>query len=370
MKFSVEKATLIKTLGHVQSVVERRGTIPILANIRVDAKDGKLSLTATDMDIAVVESTEANIEREGATTIPAHTFYDIARKVADGATLHFDEENAGKVKITAGSSRFSLSSLPVDDFPVMAEGDLPHSFTLTGAECQALFDKTKFAISTEETRYYLNGVYLHVADSEGASVLRAVATDGHRLARLEVGLPDGAAEIPAVIVPRKTIAELIKLIEDAEAIQVSLSDTKIRFVAGNATLVSKLIDGTFPDYERVIPHANDKIMEVDCKTFSDAVDRVSVIASEKSRGVKLNIENGKISMSASSAEQGDASEEIEVNFGADPIEIGFNARYLIDVMSQIEGDTAQFVLAESAAPALVRDPADVGALYVVMPMRV
>ncbi len=370
MKFSIDRAIFLKVLGHVQSVVERRGTIPILSNIRVDAKGGKLSLTATDMDIAVVDSTEAQIDEEGSTTIPAHTLYDIIRKLPDSANVSMEQEKEGKIAIKAGSSRFLISSLPVDDFPVMAEGELPFSFTLKGKECQALIDKTRFAISTEETRYYLNGVYLHVANHDGSSVLRAVATDGHRLARIEVPVPDGAADMPAIIIPRKTINELSKLIEGADEVKISLSDSKVRFECGNATLVSKLIDGTFPDYERVIPHGNDKILELDSKAFANAVDRVSVIASEKSRGIKLDINTGRVAMSASSAEQGNASEELEVNYGAEPVEIGFNARYLIEVMQQIEGDTAQFVLSESASPALVRDPADVGALYVVMPMRV
>ena len=372
MKLVIERAVLLKALGPIQSVVERRGTIPILANVKLDATGNGLSLTATDMDIAIVENVKADVSEKGSTTVPAHMFYEIVRKLPDGSNIQLTQgEKGGKITITAGQSKFSLASLPVDDFPVMAEGDLAHTFSITPAECKALLEKTRFAISTEETRYYLNGVYLHAASNNGAAVLRAVATDGHRLARMEVGLPEGAEQIPGVIIPRKTINELYKLVEEgAEKVEIALSESKIRFKAGEATLVSKLIDGTFPDYERVIPTGNDKVMEVDGKAFSNAVDRVSVITSEKSRGIKLALSGSKINLSASSAEQGTAAEELSVSYGADPVEIGFNSRYLLDMMAQVEGDTAQFVFADSNSPTIVRDPADVGALYVIMPMRV
>lgn len=372
MKLVIERAVLLKALSPIQSVVERRGTIPILANVKLEASGGKLALTATDMDIAIVEHVAATVDTPGATTVPAHMFYEIVRKLPDGSNIQLSLGGKdGKLAITAGQSKFSLAALPTDDFPVMAEGDLAHKFSITPTEMKALLEKTRFAISTEETRYYLNGVYLHAANNQGAAVLRAVATDGHRLARMEVGLPEGAEQIPGVIIPRKTINELYKLVEEGgEKVEISLSESKIKFAIGDAVLVSKLIDGTFPDYERVIPTANDKIMEVDGKAFSNAVDRVAVITSEKSRGIKVSLSDSKMTLSASSAEQGTATEELAVSYGADPVEIGFNSRYLLDMMSQVEGETAQFVFADSASPTIVRDPADVGALYVIMPMRV
>ncbi len=372
MKLVIERAVLLKALSPIQSVVERRGTIPILANVRLEADKGMLSMTATDMDIAVVEKVSADVQEKGATTVPAHMLYEIVRKLPDGSNIQLSKsEKDVKLAISAGQSKFSLAALPIDDFPVMAEGELAHHFSITPSECKALLEKTRFAISTEETRYYLNGVYLHAAQNQGAAVLRTVATDGHRLARMEVGLPEGAEQIPGVIIPRKTINELYKLVENGgDKVEVSLSESKIRFALGGAVLVSKLIDGTFPDYERVIPTANDKVMEVDRKAFSNAVDRVSVITSEKSRGIKLTLEGSTVTLSASSAEQGTASEEISVSYGADGVEIGFNSRYLLDMMAQVEGETAQFVFADSASPTIVRDPADVGALYVIMPMRV
>ncbi len=372
MQLTIERAVLLKALSHVQSVVERRGTIPILANVKLEAAGDLLSLTATDMDITVMESVAAKVGEEGAMTVPAHMLYEIVRKLPDGAEIAIAKKaDDAKVTLKAGKSRFTLSSLPVDDFPVISDDDLQTQFSITVDECRALLDKTRFAISTEETRYYLNGVYFHSTSDDGAQVLRAVSTDGHRLARVQVALPDGAADMPGVIVPRKTINELVKLTEEGgQDVNISLSETKIKFVCGSAMLVSKLIDGTFPDYDRVIPVGNDKIMEVEGKSLSQAVDRVSVIASEKSRGIKLQLEESNLTLSATGAEQGSADEALEVKYSADKVEIGFNSRYLLDVLGQIESDTVQMIFADSQSPALIRDPADLGALYVVMPMRV
>ena len=372
MKVEIKRGDLLKSLNYTQSVVERRGTIPILANIRLEAADGGLKLTSTDMDISVEDKALADISTAGATTVAAHTFFDIIRKLPEekAITLNKDADQT-KLTIRCGSSRFSLATLPVDDFPVMDEGDLTHHFSLPAAELHNLIEKTRFAVSTEETRYYLNGVYMHTTEDDGNKVLRTVATDGHRLARLETSVPDGASGMPGIIIPRKTIGELRKLTEETDGnIDISLSETKIRFRSGDTVLISKLIDGTFPDYTRVIPSGNDKIMEVNCKDMSTAVDRVSVIATEKSRGIKLTISQGNLKLSANSPEQGEASEEIEVTYSADEIETGFNSRYLLDMLGQIEGDSVQFVLAEASSPALVRDPGDVGAVYVIMPMRV
>ncbi|MGE0755215.1 MAG: DNA polymerase III subunit beta [Alphaproteobacteria bacterium] len=368
----IERAHLLKSLSHVQSVVEKRGTIAVLSNVRLDASDKGVALTATDMDLAITEKVSATVKKPGATTVPAHMLYDIVRKLPEGSQIECSvSSDGGKMSIKAGSSRFSLGCLPVDEFPVMEEGELPHSFTLSSAECLSLIQKPSFAISTEETRYYLNGIYFHAVGTGSDKVLRAVATDGHRLARVEVSLPAGADGMPGIIIPRKAIYELKKLIDDGEGdVAVSLSENKIRFAYGNAILISKLIDGNFPDYERVIPSGNDNMMEVDCKSFREAVDRVSVIAAEKTRAVKLQLENGKLTLSATSPEHGTASEEIEVKFSADPLEIGFNSRYMLDMMANIEGDTAQFLFNDSSAPALVRDAGDMGALYVIMPMRV
>lgn len=371
MKLTIERAALLKALNHVQSVVERRNTIPILSNVLLEAADGRLSLTATDMDIAVVEKVEATVDVSGAITAPAHTLYDIVRKLPDGSQVSLDASgDANQIVLQAGRSRFTLQTLPTDEFPVMGAGDLPHQFVLTNSEAKMLIDRTRFAISTEETRYYLNGIYVHVT-GEGSPSLRGVATDGHRLAKVEFEAPEGASGMPGVIIPRKTVQELRKLIEETDSeINVSLSDTKIRFAFGSAILTSKLIDGTFPDYERVIPSGNDKNMQVDTRSFAEAVDRVSTIATEKMRAVKMAVNDGTVTLSASSQEQGTAVEEIAVDYNSEPIEIGFNSRYLLDIASQIESGSATFSMADPASPTVVRDSEDDSALYVLMPMRV
>ena len=371
MKLIIERAALLKSLGHVQSVVERRNTIPILSNVRIDAAKGSLSLNATDMDIEITESTSAEVGKGGATTAPAHTLYDIVRKLPDGAQVEINSSSdGGQISLAAGRSRFSLACLPVEDFPAMAGGDFSHTFSIGAVDLKGLIDRTRFAISTEETRYYLNGIYLHATKSDGVAVLRAVATDGHRLARVELPLPKGAASMPGIIVPRKAVQEVRKLIEETEGdITISLSDAKIKFAFDNVSLTSKLIDGTFPDYERVIPTGNDKVLEAERQALFDAVDRVSAISSEKSRSIKMMCEKGLITLSASSPEAGSASEEVEARYTSSSIEIGFNSRYLLEILGQIEGDAARFTMADAASPTVIRDVADGSAMYVLMPMR-
>ncbi len=372
LKLTIDRAALLKSLGHVQSVVERRNTIPILSNVKISAEENALKFTATDMDIAAADSIEAQVESLGEITAPAHMLHDIIRKLPDGSQVELmAEEDGSRLTINAGRASFSLPCLPVDDFPVMEEGDYSHQFELASAELAELIDNTRFAVSTEETRYYLNGIYLHAVEADGATMLRAVATDGHRLARMDIALPEGAAGMPGIIVPRKTVAELKKLVDGTdEAISIALSETKIRFGAGSVMLTSKLIDGTFPDYSRVIPEHNDRLMEVNAKQFAESVDRVSTIASDKTRAVKLSLDKGALTLMADSQDNADAQEVLEVSYAAEALEIGFNARYLMDVLQLVQGETAQFVLADGAAPALIRDTNNVGALFVIMPMRV
>jgi DNA polymerase-3 subunit beta len=335
-----------------------------------------LALTATDMDLEIVETVPAEVTRAGSTTAPAHTLYDIVRKLPDGSQVELDSSgDNGLLTLRSGRSNFKLGCLPTEDFPQMSGGDLAHRFSLSAQDLRMLVDRTRFAISTEETRYYLNGIYLHATRSRAEEtempVLRAVATDGHRLARVEIPLPEGAGSIPGVIVPRKTVMEIRKLIDEAaDRIEVGLSETKVRFGFDAVTVTSKLIDGTFPDYERVIPTGNDKVLEVDSKIFASAVDRVATISTEKSRAVKLSIDRGNLVLSATSPEAGSATEELEVSYDNSPLEIGFNSRYLLDITQQIEGDGARFTMADAASPTIVRDVADPSALYVLMPMRV
>ena len=370
MKATIERATLLKSLGHVQSVVERRNTIPILSNVMIEANaDGTIRLMATDLDLQINESVEAQVETPGATTVSAHTLFDIARKLPEGSQVSLAAAD-GKMAVNAGRARFNLSTLPRDDFPIIAEGELPTKFELPATTLKEIIDKTRFAISTEETRYYLNGIFWHVTD-DAQPVLKAAATDGHRLARVTVARPDGAAGMPDIIIPRKCIAELRKLLDEIDgSVEISLSASKIRFGLGTAVLTSKLIDGTFPDYSRVIPTGNDKILRIDPKSFMEGVDRVSTIASEKTRAVKMTLETDKITLSVSSPENGTAAEEVSGDYKSEGFEIGFNARYLMDILAQVEGDTIEVHLADAAAPTLLRESDKASALYVLMPMRV
>ncbi len=372
MKVTLERSALLKSLGHVHRVVERRTTIPILSNVLIAAKGQSLLLKATDLDLEVTERLAAEVGVAGATTLPAHTLYEIVRKLPDGAQVSLETtgEN-GQLLLRSGRSRFNLQTLPESDFPDLAAGEFSHDFTLAPADLKRLIDKTQFAISNEETRYYLNGIFLHSIESEGATVLRAVATDGHRLARVEIPCPKGAAGMPGVIVPRKAVAEAQKLVEDLSAdVRVELSTTKVRFTFGDVVLTSKLIDGTFPDYVRVIPTGNDKRLTVDRAPFAAAVDRVSTISSERGRAVKLAMADGKLTLSVTNPDSGSAQEELDVDYDSAPLDIGFNARYLLDITEQLDSDTALFKLADPGSPTLVQDRDGASALYVLMPMRV
>lgn len=372
MKISIERGALLKAVAQAQSVVERRNTIPILANVLIEAEGDSVSFRATDLDIEVVDKTAAMVERAGATTVAAVTLHEIVRKLPDGALVQLTDDGAtGRLTVEAGRSNFSLATLPKEDFPVMASSEYSANFSAPAPVLRRLFDKSKFAISTEETRYYLNGVYMHVSEAEGGKVLRAVATDGHRLARIDAELPAGAEDMPGVIVPRKTVGELRKLLDDDDAtIAVSVSETKVRFATPAITLTSKVIDGTFPDYTRVIPTGNTRKLEVDASEFAQAVDRVATVSSERSRAVKLQLDEDRLVLSVNAPDAGAAEEELAVAYGDERLEIGFNAKYLLEIASQVDRENATFMFNNSGDPALMREGNDTSAVYVVMPMRV
>lgn len=372
MKLTIERAALLKALGHVQSVVERRNTIPILSNVLLSADRDAVGFSATDLDMEIIDQTPANVEGTGQITAPAHTLYEIVRKLPEGSdvALTYNGDDP-RLVVQAGRSRFNLPVLPAGDFPVMSSDGLSDRISVDAGDLIRLIDKTRFAISTEETRYYLNGLYVHVVVEGGETRLRAVATDGHRLALADMPAPEGAAGLPGVIIPRKTIQEIRRLLDDAgENVEMQVSPQKVKFAFGQAALTSKVIDGSFPDYLRVIPRDNQKVLRVDNALFAKAVDRVSTISAEKSRSVKMAVESGKIILTVRNMEAGQAVEELEVDYEGDAFEIGFNARYLLDVAGQITGEMAEFRFADPASPTLVLDPADPGLQYVLMPLRV
>lgn len=372
MKVTLERNHLLKSLSHVHRVVERRNTYPILANVLLKAADGRIDLRATDLDIEVTESVPAMVSTAGTTTIPAHTLYEIVRKLSDGAEVRLETEGADQMLLSSGRSRFHLACLSPDSFPDLKSGAFTHQFPIPAASLRELIERTQFAISNEETRYYLNGIYIHTIEAGKETLLRAVATDGHRMARAETEAPAGAKGMPGIIVPKKTVSEVQKLLEGAEGdVQVEVSDTKIRFTVAGVVLLSKLIEGTFPDYERVTPKNNDKEMNVDRAAFATAVDRVSTIASERGgKAVKLSVKEGQLELSVTNPDHGTASEELAVEFEPESFEIGFNARYLLDIVAQIRSENAVFLFNDAGSPTLVRESGDAKALYVLMPMRV
>ncbi len=371
MRLTIERSALLKALNHVQSVVERRNTIPILSNVLLSAQGDSLKLTATDLDIEISENASAEVERGGQTTAPANYLYDFVRKLPDGSGVKLEVSGDDpRLFISAGKSRLHLPVLPAGDFPSMPSDGFDTKFEIEPTELGRLVDKTRFAISTEETRYYLNGIFLHTVESDGHK-LRAVATDGHRLALADFAAPKGSEGMPGVIVPRKTINELKRLLDDAsDMVEIAVSPQKIRFALGDAVLTSKLIDGSFPEYARVIPKNNSKRLKVDNKAFAEAVDRVATVSAERSRSVRLALDKDKITLTVNNPDAGVATEDLAADYAHDALEIGFNARYLLDVAQQIEGESAVFELADSGSPTLVRDEADDAAIYVLMPLRV
>ncbi len=376
MRVTLERSNLLKSLNHVQRVVERRNTIPILSNVLLKAEDGALTLKATDLDLEVTEVTPASVDQPGSTTVPAHMLYDIVRKLPEGAEVMMSVGDDNGLSLVSGRSQFRLQMLPESDFPDLTTTEFNHTFRMACTDFKNLIDRTQFAISTEETRYYLNGIYFHAVEDtpEGGDskmMLRAVATDGHRLAQAQTIAPDGAEGMPGIIVPRKAVGEVQKLLEDPDSsVTVELSDTKIRFTVDKVVLTSKLIDGTFPDYNRVIPSGNDKELVLDRAAFAAAVDRVSTIASDRGRAVKLSLTEGQLVLSVNNPDSGSAEEEIAVGYTADALDIGFNSRYLLDITNQLSADETTFMLADPGSPTLIREKGEAGALYVLMPMRV
>lgn len=364
---NLEKNSFIRSLSKIQSVVEKRNTIPILSNVKIEAANNIVRLTVTDMDILVTQEIEATVNTEGSLTVPSQTLYDIIRKLPEGAQINLHADTASsRLVVKSGSSKFTLSYLPSEDFPQIAEGDLSHKFSLDVKTFLKLIEKTKFAMSNEETRYYLNGVYFHVLNNN----LKAVATDGHRLGAVEISAPEGAIGMPGVIIPRKAVNELSKLLEGQEIVQISVSDSKIKFTANKIELLSKVVDGTFPDYQRVIPENNRKMLTTNAAALREAVDRVSTVSVDKTKAIKITVSTNAINLFSQGTEGASGNEDLVANYSADTMELGFNSRYVLELLQQIESSEVQFAFDSPNAPALITDPSDSTAVYIIMPMRV
>lgn len=373
MRLTIERAALFKALSHVQSVVERRNTIPILSNVLLTAEPDRLRLSATDLDIEISEGVAAEVSRPGATSAPAQYLHDFVRKLPESAPVELEvKDGDSRLFLRGGAAKLHLPVLPAADFPTMPADGFETRFLIHPTELKRLVDKTRFAISTEETRYYLNGIFVHTVKSEsGDMLLRAVATDGHRLALAEAPAPEGSPGMPGVIIPRKAIIELRRLLDDAaDSVEIAVSPQKIRFAINDAVITSKLIDGSFPEYARVIPRGNPRELRVTNGLFLEAVDRVSTVSAERSRSLRMALNDGSLTLTVNNPDAGVATEDLECEYAHEAMEIGFNARYLMDVAGQIEGETATFAFADSGSPTLVRDDADPHALYVLMPLRV
>ena len=373
MKLILTRADLLAALQPAARVIESRNTIPILGNLKLAATaDGRLAVTGTDLDIEMETGCAAQVDRPGALTAPGARLVDIVRKLPAEAQVSLAQEpGESAMKLTAGRSRFTLQTLPESDFPDIPSGEFPHAFALPAPDLARMIAATSFAISTEETRYYLNGIYLHTVEAEGGLRLTAVATDGHRLARFRTPAPAGCAGMPAVIVPRKTVGEIARLLDkEKDEVALSLSGQKIRVEIGGARLTSKLIDGTYPDYQRVIPQANDKVATFGAQELARAADRVATISGERGRSVKLALDDGRLTLSVSNPDAGSATEEVECEWDAGPFEIGFQARYLAEILATLGGDTVEARLADPGSPSVWAKPGDAELLTVLMPMRV
>ncbi|MDR0967614.1 MAG: DNA polymerase III subunit beta [Rickettsiales bacterium] len=371
MEFSVFRQVLIKALGHMQSIVEKRATLPILMNVKIDVSSD-LVLSATNVDLELVERVVADITLPGRITVPVQMLYDIARKLPDDAELKF-KQNGDQLVVSSGRAVFRLPTLPAENFPMMANANLTTSFSMTTGDLAHLINQTKFAIPTDDIRYHLGGIYFHISDEGKTKMLTAVATDSQRLALCEIAAPSGSDAMPSVILPRRVIGELSKLLEDASVddVMVELSDTKARFTVGSATLTSKLVDAQYPNYRVVIPKGNDKIATIDRKQFIAAVDLVSIASADKTKSVRMEFSMNKLVVNASSPDAGTATQEMDIEYNGDEtFTIAFNVKFLLDIANQIEGDKFQIEMQDALSPTILKSrEKKPDALFVLMPIR-
>ncbi len=375
MEFKINSSDLLKALSHIHGIVEVRHTLPILSNIILKAKDNELTLSSTNLDIYCADKIKAEVSIAGEISVSAVTFFEIVKRLPSGSEVVMTmEEGENEIILKCGRSKFNLSTLKTDDFPIISDNDLSTNFVLSADELIRIIDKTKFAVSNEETRYYLNGIFLHKANRNSIQFLRAVATDGHRLAQYDIPLPQGAEEITGIIIPKKTIFELRKVLDDANGdVNISLNENKIKFTFNDLKIISKVIDGTFPDYTKVIPQKNNKNFKTNNNELKNAIDRVSAVAANeesKSKAIKLSLEDNKLNLSVESQSRGSANEIIDISYDGDKVDIGFNSKYIIDICNEVDGEEVDISLLDSVSPAIILDKTDENLFFVLMPMRI
>tara|TARA_B100001250_G_scaffold352367_1_gene325093 strand:+ start:858 stop:1973 length:1116 start_codon:yes stop_codon:yes gene_type:complete len=371
MKFIITKPIIFKTLSHLQNIVDKKNTLPILANILIEAENNKLTLSSTDMDISIMETVNCNVVEPGSTTINAQLIYDIIRKLPDTSEIELISNDGKLLTLRSNGSRFSLSCLPKEDFPIIETTNNGNKIKAKSETLFKLIDKTKFAISNEETRYFLNGLYCNITSENNNSFITFVGTDGHRLAKFSSSNNELNAEIPGVIIPKKTINELCKLLsETTDEVEIDISANKIIFYFDHLILISKLIDGNFPDYKRVIPNNNENNLIVNRTNLLSAVDRVSTIANEKSPVIKFKLLKNLINMSTINNENSTATEDLEVVYDGDEIEIGFNSKYIMDILNNLEEEEVTLSFKDNSSPIIAKEKSNPDLIYVLMPMRV
>lgn len=369
MKFSINQQDLQKSLNYCQGVIEKRSTLPILSNVLMDASNSKLTITATDLDLIFIHQIpNVEILEEGKTTSSSSIIYDIVRKFSSGSKINFSKLSENKLNLESDKSVFNLNCISASEFPLMNENFIENEFTIKSKDLLKLLNKCKFSVSNDETRHYLSGIFLHQTEADDKNFLTAAATDSHRMSISKIRLQN-KVQFDQVILPKKTIFQLCSLLEDYEGeVKISNIKSKIKFEIQNSILISKLIDGKFPNYVQVVPKENQKKLEVDLKSFLNSVDRVASVSLDKKDGVKFKLSKNILDLSVNNTNSGDGKESLSVKFDHE-LDISFNSRYLIDVASQLDGDNIEFYLKDTGSPALIRDPADYDSIYVVMPMK-
>ena len=371
MKFKIFRSNFFKTLSHLQGIVDKKNSLPILSNILIEAKDNSLTLSSTDMDISIIEKIDCNVFEDGSTTINSQILYDIVRKINDNSEIEIISNDGKLLTLRADGSRFSLACLPKEDYPIIDQENSGNTIKINSKIIFKLIDKTKFAISNEETRYFLNGLYFNITKDQSNSILTLVGTDGHRLAKFSHNIEDNIDQVSGVIIPKKTIYELCKLLSEVdEDVYISISSNKIVFTIENIIFISKLIDGSFPDYKRVIPKDNSNILNINREILLSAVDRVSTIANEKSPVVKFKLLQNILNLNTINNESSTASEDLKINYNGDEIEIGFNSKYIMDIVNNLEDEEISINLKDNTSPIIALENSNSNLVYVLMPMRV